>query len=178
MTAKQSRRHFLRTASAVAAAAGLPVEGEAANRAASAQVFRHEPSQRLTAERVAAAVQTLKAAPGQKNDDAIFGRNIMPFTVALTVESNNIDTQFEYHEDRDHLFQILDGETTFVVDGTPQGGHSEQPGQWHSPTSTGTTEYRLRQGDMLLIPRGAPHKRSTTGSVAFMLISVTSPSRL
>ncbi|MSO61329.1 MAG: hypothetical protein EXQ50_04440, partial [Acidobacteria bacterium] len=47
--------------------------------------------------------------------------------------------------------------------------------QWHSPTSEGTTVHTLRKGDMLLIPRGAPHKRSTAGSVTFMLISVTSP---
>ena len=171
----QSRRTFLRTASVTAAAVGLPFVSDAATAIAEPQVFRHEPSQLLTAERMKAALQTLVAKPGKKNDDAIFGRSIMPFTVALTVESNTIDTQFECHEDRDHLFQILDGETVLEVDGTPKGGHSEQPGQWHSPTSEGTTVHTLRKGDMLLIPRGAPHKRSTAGSVTFMLISVTSP---
>jgi mannose-6-phosphate isomerase-like protein (cupin superfamily) len=121
------------------------------------------------------ALLGLAAKPGNKNDDTIFGRNILPFTVALTVETNTIDSQFEYHEDRDHLFQILEGETILEVDGTPQGGHSEQPGQWHSPTARGTSVHTLRKGDMLLIPRGAPHKRSTKHSVTFMLISVTSP---
>ena len=172
MKCRLSRRTFLRTASATAVALGLPIADAGP---AAAQVFSHDPSQLLTAERMQAALRTLAAKPGTKNDDAIFGRNIMPFTVALTVESNTVDTQFEYHEDRDHLFQILDGETTFEVDGTPQGGHSEQAGQWHSPTSVGTTRHTLRKGDMLLIPRGAPHKRSTVKSVTFMLISVTSP---
>lgn len=172
MKRQSSRRKFLTTASV--AIVGLPFASDAVG-AAATQKFTHEPSQLLTAGRMAAALQTLAAKPGAKNDDAIFGRNILPFTVALTVESNLVDTQFEYHEDRDHLFQILDGETTLEVDGTPQGGHSEQPGQWHSPTSNGTTVHTLRKGDMLLIPRGAPHKRSTTKSVTFMLISVTSP---
>jgi mannose-6-phosphate isomerase-like protein (cupin superfamily) len=170
-----TRRSFLKTASATAVVAGLPFTGEQAAAASAAQVFPHDPSQLLTAARMASALQALAVRPGAKNDDAIFGRNILPFTVALTVESNLVDTQFEYHEDRDHLFQILDGETTLEVDGIPQGGHSEQPGQWHSPTSAGTTVHTLRKGDMLLIPRGAPHKRSTTKSVTFMLISVTSP---
>ena len=175
MPRRQSRRTFLRTATAATAAMGLPLASGTTPAAAEAQVFRHEPSQLLTAARTQAALQALAAKPGKKNDDAIFGRNIMPFTVALTVESNTIDTQFEYHEDRDHLFQILDGETVLEVDGTPKGGHTEQPGQWHSPTSEGTSVHTLRKGDMLLIPRGAPHKRSTAKSVTFMLISVTSP---
>jgi mannose-6-phosphate isomerase-like protein (cupin superfamily) len=29
----------------------------------------------------------------------------------------------------------------------------------------------LHKGDMLIIPRGTPHKRSTAGSVTFTLIS-------
>ena len=31
----------------------------------------------------------------------------------------------------------------------------------------------LHKGDMLVIPRGTPHKRSTEGSVTFYLISTT-----
>jgi mannose-6-phosphate isomerase-like protein (cupin superfamily) len=175
MTQMHTRRNFLRAASATAAAVGLPLSDGSLVATAEAQVFSHEPSQLLTADRMANALMALAAKPGDKSDDAIFGKNILPFTIALTVEKNTIDTQFEYHEDRDHLFQILDGETTLEVDGTPQGGHSEQPGQWHSPTSQGTSVHTLRKGDMLLIPRGAPHKRSTRNSVTFMLISVTSP---
>jgi mannose-6-phosphate isomerase-like protein (cupin superfamily) len=175
MPRSHSRRTFLRATSAAAAAAGLPIASHGTPAAAEAQVFRHEPSQVLTAERMNAARRALAVKPGKKNDDAIFGKDIMPFTVALTMESNTFDTQFEYHEDRDHLFQILDGETVMEIDGTPRGGHSEQAGQWHSATAEGTTVHTLRKGDMLLIPRGAPHKRSTATSVTFMLISVTSP---
>ncbi len=170
-----TRRSVLRAASATAAAISLPRSADARGVTAGAQGLSPQPSQVLTADRMERALRALASKPGKKNDDAIFGTKILPFTVALTVESNTIDTQFEYHEDRDHLFQILEGETILEVDGTPQGGHSEQPGQWHSPASQGTTVHTLRKGDMLLVPRGAPHKRSTATSVTFMLISVTSP---
>ncbi len=175
MPKTHTRRSVLRVASATAAAIGLSRSANAHAVTAGAQGLAPQPSQVLTAERMKRALMALASKPGRKNDDAIFGTKILPFTVALTVESNTIDTQFEYHEDRAHLFQILEGETILEVDGTPQGGHSEQPGQWHSPTSQGTTVHTLRKGDMLLIPRGAPHKRSTAKSVTFMLISVTSP---
>jgi mannose-6-phosphate isomerase-like protein (cupin superfamily) len=169
---KPSRRKFLGAASVTAAAIGLPLSGPFGPAAADAQVFVSEPFQLVTAERIKTAFAALDAKPGNDN---IFGTTILPFSMALTVEKNKIDTQFEYHEDRDHLFQILDGSTSYEIGGTPQGGHSEQPGQWHSPTSLGASVITLRKGDMLLIPRGMPHKRSTVNSVTFMLISATSP---
>jgi mannose-6-phosphate isomerase-like protein (cupin superfamily) len=169
---KQTRRKFLRAASVSAAAIGLPLSGHFGAATAEAQVFLSEPFQLVTADRIKTALTALDAKPGNDN---VFGAKILPFTMALTVEKNKVDTQFEYHEDRDHLFQILDGSTTYEVGGTPQGGHSEQPGQWHSPASVGASTITLRKGDMLLIPRGMPHKRSTENSVTFMLISATSP---
>ena len=150
---------------------GLPLSAGFGPASAQAQVFLSEPFQLVTAERIKTALMALDVKPGNDN---IFGTKILPFTMALTVEKHKIDKQFEYHEDRDHLFQILDGSTTYEVGGTPQGGHSEQPGQWHSPTSVGASSITLRKGDMLLIPRGMPHKRSTEQSVTFMLISATS----
>jgi len=171
-TAKHTRRKFLRTASVTAAAISLPLSGRFGPTVVDAQGLSPQPFQLLTAERMKSALMALDVTPGNDN---IFGTNALPFTMALTVEKNKIDTQFEYHEDRDHLFQILDGSTVYEVGGTPQGGHSEQPGQWHAPTSVGTSVITLHKGDMLLIPRGAPHKRSTENSVTFMLISATSP---
>ena len=168
---KHTRRKFLQAASVTTAAIGLPLSSPFGAAAAEAQVFTSEPFQLLTAERMKNALTVLDTKTGNDN---IFGTKILPFTMALTVEKNKIDTQFEYHEDRDHLFQILDGSTTYEIGGTPQGGHSEQPGQWHAPTSAGASTITLHKGDMLLIPRGMPHKRSTEHSVTFMLISATS----
>ena len=173
MKGSQTRRKFLRTASATAAAISLPLSGRFAPAVVQAQGLSPEPIQLLTAERIKTALMALDVKPGNDN---VFGTTaILPFSMALTVEKNKIDEVFEYHEDRDHLFQILEGSTTYEVGGTPQGGHSEQPGQWHAPTSVGSKVLTLHKGDMLLIPRGAPHKRSTPDSVTFMLISATSP---
>ena len=171
---KQTRRDFLRTASATAAVIGLPLSQSVGPAAVGAQGFSPEPVQLLTADRMKSALMTLDSKPGNPSD-TIFGTKVLPFTIALTVERKTSDTQFEYHADRDHLFQILDGVTVLEVGGTPRGGHSEQAGQWHAATSDGTSVFTLRKGDMLLIPRGTPHKRSTENSVTFMLISATSP---
>jgi mannose-6-phosphate isomerase-like protein (cupin superfamily) len=93
--------------------------------------------------------------------------------VALTVETAKSPKEFEWHEGRDHVLQIIDGTTVLEVGGMPKGGHSKGPGEWLAPTSEGATTLTLKKGDMLVIPRGTPHKRSTPGSVTLLLISPT-----
>jgi mannose-6-phosphate isomerase-like protein (cupin superfamily) len=166
---KSSRRDFLLTAS-VAAAAGLTlgdarlfaarVEGQGAASAAPAVV------QLFTAETLDGDIKAMQAAPA--NNTIVTDKN---FTVILTVETAKSAKEFEYHEGRDHVFYILDGKTVYEVGGTPKGAHSTKPGEWLAPESEGAVTYKLKKGDMLVLPRGTPHKRITEGSVTLILVS-------
>jgi mannose-6-phosphate isomerase-like protein (cupin superfamily) len=122
--------------------------------------------QLFTAHQIQDDVKTLEASPGDNN--LVVGKN---FKVALTVETAKSAKEFEWHEGRDHVLIVLDGETVYQVGGTPKGAHSIGPGEWHAPESDGATTLTLRKDDMLVIPRGTLHKRSTTGTVSFYLIS-------
>ena len=51
------------------------------------------------------------------------------------------------------------------------------PGEWHATGSTGSKSIILVKGDMLVIPRGTLHKRSTEDSVTFTLISNAAPAK-
>jgi mannose-6-phosphate isomerase-like protein (cupin superfamily) len=93
------------------------------------------------------------------------------FTVVLTTEKAKSGAEFEWHEHRDHVFQILDGSTVYELGGTPKGAHSKTPGEWNSPESEGHETVALSKGDMLIVGRGTPHRRITAGSVTFSLIS-------
>jgi mannose-6-phosphate isomerase-like protein (cupin superfamily) len=167
MANDQSRRNFLRTAPLVAAA-GLPLT-ERVLFAASAAQATPEPIQVFTAEKLSDAMKMLQAKPGNDN---LFASKALPFTIVMTTEEKKSAKEFEYHEGRDHIFQILEGSTVYELGGTPKDAHSTKPGEWLAPTSDGATTWTLRKGDMLVIPRGTPHKRSTEGSVTFTLISV------
>jgi quercetin dioxygenase-like cupin family protein len=160
------RRRFL--CAVPAAAAGLtlvdiPVFSAAAQDAAardqgSFEVFR--------AEQMQDDIKALEENPG--NSNLVQGKN---FTVVMTTEKAKSAAEFEWHEHRDHIFQILDGSTVYELGGTPQGAHSKGPGEWLAPESEHHETVTLSKGDMLVIPRGTPHKRSTAESVTFMLIS-------
>ncbi|MGD0888068.1 MAG: cupin domain-containing protein, partial [Acidobacteriaceae bacterium] len=93
--------------------------------------------------------------------------------VVMTTEINHSATDFEQHEGRDHILQIIDGSTVYEVGGTLKNARTTKPGEQLAPASDGATKLTLNKGDMLTIPRGTPHRRTTTGSVTFFL---TSPS--
>ncbi len=167
------RREFLRAVPAAAAASftianaslfAPAAAGQAsapANAAASVATF-----QVFTAQQIQDDAKALLASPG--NNNLVQGKN---FAVVLTVETAKSAKEFEWHEGRDHILQVLDGSTIYEVGGTPKGAHSEAAGEWHAPQADGATTLALNKGDMLVIPRGTPHKRSTAGTVTFTLIS-------
>jgi len=131
-------------------------EGQSA--AATFQVF--------TAQTIADDIKGLAAKPGNNNL-----ADIKTATVVLTTEVTKAAKEFEWHEGRDHILQIVDGTTVYEVGGTPKDGRNIRPGEWLAPASEGATTMTLKKGDLLVIPRGTPHKRTTADSVTLILIS-------
>ncbi|HEX3372819.1 MAG TPA: cupin domain-containing protein [Edaphobacter sp.] len=172
MANHHTRRNFLRTAPIAAAVAlsatdklALASEGGQSSGSAPPQPF-----QVFTAEKLADAMKALQAKPGNDN---LYEPKALPLTIVLTTEEKKSAKEFEYHEGRDHIFLILEGATKYELGGTPQGAHKTKPGEWLATASEGATTVTLKKGDMIVIPRGTPHKRSTEGSVTFYLISST-----
>ena len=170
MAKDQSRRNFLRTAPL--AAASLPLADKLAFGEGAAQGMTPEPFQVLPAEKLVDAVRSLQAKPGNDN---LFTSKTLPFSIVMTTEEKKSGAEFEYHEGRDHIFHILDGSTKYELGGTPKTPRNTKPGEWLAPVSEGASTVTLHKGDVLIIPRGTPHKRSTETSVTFTLTSIESP---
>ncbi|MGD0294609.1 MAG: hypothetical protein ABSB30_12200 [Terracidiphilus sp.] len=164
-----SRRNFLCTAP-VAAAAGLTLADATlfASYAAGQNASPATPAgfQLFTAQRIQDGIKALQAKPGNDN---LFGSK--ECTVVLTTETAKSAKEFEWHENRDHVLLILKGSTVYEVGGSPKNGRNTKPGEWLAPAAEGATTLSLKKGDMLVIPRGTLHKRSTAKSVTFFLIS-------
>ncbi|HEY1805902.1 MAG TPA: hypothetical protein VGG45_15625 [Terracidiphilus sp.] len=164
-----NRRAFLRTVPAGAAAGFAIANTSLFSQVAAAQAQTAGGGasfQMLTAQQIQEDEKALLANPG--NNNVVQAKT---FTVVMTTETAKTGAEYEWHEGRDHVFQILEGETVYEVGGTPKGAHSIGPGEWHAPEAEGTTRFTLKKGDMLVVPRGTLHKRSTASSVTFWLIS-------
>jgi mannose-6-phosphate isomerase-like protein (cupin superfamily) len=167
-TKESSRRNFLRTAT-VAAAAGLTLSDKklfAAPAAGQGTATAPDSFKLYTAEHLAEEWQGLDKAPANKT--IVINSN---YSIILCVEKAKAAKEFEWHEGRDHVIEILEGTTVYEIGGTPKGGHSTGPGEWLAPESEGATKMTLKKGDMLVVPRGTPHKRSTSDSVRLTIIS-------
>jgi mannose-6-phosphate isomerase-like protein (cupin superfamily) len=168
MAKDHTRRDFLRTAP-LAAAVSFSLTDKLALAADGGQgTGAPVPFQLFTAQMIQDAMKALQATPGNKN---LVDAKALPFTVVLTTEEKKSAKEFEWHEGRDHILQILEGTTRYEVGGTPKDGRNTKPGEWLAPVSEGATSMTLKKGDMLVIPRGTPHKRSTESSVTLTLIS-------
>jgi mannose-6-phosphate isomerase-like protein (cupin superfamily) len=180
MAKNTSRRNFLRTAP-VAAAVSLSLPSitnellaqatpAAAGAAPGADVASAAlPFQLFTAKTLDDDAKALAAKPG--NNNLVDQKPGIPCAIVMTTEVHHSATEFEWHEGRDHIIQIIDGSTLYEVGGVPKNGRNTKPGEWLAPSSEGSKSILMGKGDMLVLPRGTPHKRSTEDSVTLILIS-------
>ena len=166
-----TRRTFLRAAPA-AAAAGISLTYEALSaaqvRAPSSTQIVPSAFQLIRAQTIQDNIEWLRKRPGNRT---LVDSKALPFTVVVAVEAGYREKQFEWHENYDHVFHILDGTTVYEIGGMPKDGRSTGPGEWRAAVSEGAVAGKLNKGDMLVIPRGTPHRQSTPETVTFMLIS-------
>lgn len=167
------RRKFLIAAPAVA---GLALADGALSllpTTASAQPAKPaggDPFALLPAGSIEDAFKALAAKPGGKV--AYRDSNL---SIQLGVEKEMVAKEFEWHEQRDHVFHILGGSTICELGGTPKNAHSTRPGEWLAPDSEGAKTVTLNEGDMLVVPRGTPHRRKTPVGVTMLLVSPGPP---
>src|ERR1700716_4137342 len=148
MVNDHSRRNFLRTAPLAAAVTlsltdKLVLAADGGQGAGSAAP--PEPFQVFTAEKLADAMKTLQAKPGNDN---LYESKTLPLTIVLTTEEKKGAKEFEYHEGRDHIFLIVEGATKYELGGTPKDARKTKPGEWLAPVSEGATSLTLKKGDM------------------------------
>lgn len=164
-----SRRGFL-CAAPLAAAAGLVLaDGKlfAAQAGAPGGVwFVPNAYQMFTAETIAGDCKALEGTSATTN--LIQNKN---FTIVITSETAKTAPEYEWHAGRDHILQILEGETVYEVGGAPVNPRNVKPGEWLAPSREGGATFHMKKGDMLVLPRGTLHRRITAGSVILTLIA-------
>ena len=184
MLKTSSRRSFLRTAPAAAAAgwalAGTPLFAATSfGQSQGALPVKPEPLQFYSSKAILDAAHVLqtedkpktrKGEPKNGNKDLANSKKV-PFTYILVTEEKKTATEFEIHDGRDHIITIIEGTTVYVVGGTPVGPRAHGEGEWLVHESTGAKTITMNQGDILVLPRGTPHKRITEASVVLTQLS-------
>ncbi|HEX8146471.1 MAG TPA: hypothetical protein VF591_04630 [Pyrinomonadaceae bacterium] len=158
---------FVFAASAAAGVSAQTTEKQTAGRAPGSPI---RPFVVLTAQSVDDAVRKLH--PENKVEDLIGGEG-MELRVAVQHEAGKAAASAEIHDASDDVYYVLEGSATLTLGGRLESPKEAEPGEWRGPRIEGGQNFDVKKGDLIIVPRGTPHMRSTVGKdFAMILIKV------
>ncbi|HVF88352.1 MAG TPA: hypothetical protein VM866_12220 [Pyrinomonadaceae bacterium] len=110
--------------------------------------------------------------PGNNIEDVIAGEGLQTrFFVQHERDKN--DSEAEVHDNADDYHFVLEGAGTYTLGGQLDAPREISPGEWRAARVTGGQKIEVKKGDMIFVPRGTAHVRSTAGrDFSLMLVKV------
>ena len=93
--------------------------------------------------------------------EELIGGPGMELRVAVQHEKNKSGVAAELHDASDDVYYVLDGAATLVLGGKLDTPREVEPGEWRSPRIIDGKTYEITKGDLIVVPRGTPHQRTT-----------------
>ena len=90
--------------------------------------------------------------------------------VAVQHERNKPAAEAEVHDASDDVYYVLEGAATLTLGGRLEAPVEREPGEWRAPRISGGKTFEIRKGDLVVVPRGTPHMRSTAGKDFSMIL--------
>jgi len=110
-----------------------------------------------------------KLKPGNKTEELIDSAG-MELRVAIQHENNRTGAAAELHDNSDDVYYVLEGSATLVLGGKLDAPKEVEPGEWRSPKIIDGKAYEITKGDLIVVPRGTPHQRSTANKDFSMIL--------
>jgi mannose-6-phosphate isomerase-like protein (cupin superfamily) len=110
-----------------------------------------------------------KLQPTNKVEELIGGAG-MELRVAIQHENNTTPANAEIHDASDDVYYVLDGTATLTLGGTLESPREIEPGEWRGSKIVGGQKVEIAKGDLIVVPRGTPHHRSTANQDFTMIL--------
>jgi mannose-6-phosphate isomerase-like protein (cupin superfamily) len=110
-----------------------------------------------------------KLQPDNKVEDLIGGAG-MELRVAVQHEKNKTGAAAELHDASDDVYYVLEGSATLILGGSLDAPREIEPGEWRSARILDGHTYQIKKGDLVVVPRGTPHQRTTSGQDFTMIL--------
>jgi mannose-6-phosphate isomerase-like protein (cupin superfamily) len=110
-----------------------------------------------------------KLQPDNKTAELIDSAG-MQLRVAVQHEKNKTGAAAELHDASDDVYYVMDGSATLVLGGKLDAPKEVEPGEWRSPRIIDGKTFEITRGDLVIVPRGTPHQRSTANKDFTMIL--------
>lgn len=94
----------------------------------------------------------------------------MQLRVAVQHEKGRAGAAAELHDASDDVYYVLDGSATLTLGGKLDAPKETEPGEWRSPRIIDGKTFEIKKGDLIVVPRGTPHQRSTENKDFMMIL--------
>jgi mannose-6-phosphate isomerase-like protein (cupin superfamily) len=111
-----------------------------------------------------------KLHPATNKGEELIGGEGMELRVVVQHENNLAAAAAEIHDASDDVYYVLEGTATLTLGGRLEEPREVEPGEWRGPRIGGGQTFDVKKGDLVIVPRGTPHMRSTTGKDFSMLL--------
>lgn len=111
-----------------------------------------------------------KLQPDNKAEDLIGGAG-MQTRVAVQHDKSRPTAAAELHDASDDVYYVLEGTATLTLGGKLDAPKEVEPGEWRSASISGGQTFQITQGDLIVVPRGTPHQR-TSKDFSMILIKI------
>ena len=92
--------------------------------------------------------------------------------VSVVFAAEGASSKAESHDNFNDLFLVQSGEEEFWVGGEIADKEETEKGEWLGENLVGAQKYQLRAGDILVVPKGIPHKHGA-GLATFLVIKTS-----
>jgi mannose-6-phosphate isomerase-like protein (cupin superfamily) len=94
----------------------------------------------------------------------------MQLRVAVQHEKNKVGAPAELHDASDDVYYVLEGSATLILGGKLADPKETDAGEWRSPRIIDGKTFVINKGDLVIVPRGTPHQRSTANKDFTMIL--------
>jgi len=108
---------------------------------------------------------------GNKTEDLIGGSG-MQLRVAVQHDKLRETADAEVHDASDDVYYVLDGTAKLMLGGSLENPLEATPGEWKSKTIVGGSTFEIKKGDLIIVPRGTPHQRTSIKGQEFSMILI------
>jgi len=110
-----------------------------------------------------------KISDGNKVEELIGGAG-METRVAIQHDKSKKGDPAELHDASDDVYYVLKGNATLELGGKLVDPKEVSPGEWRSQTVTGSQMVEIKEGDLIMVPRGTVHRRTVSGNGFSMIL--------
>jgi mannose-6-phosphate isomerase-like protein (cupin superfamily) len=110
-----------------------------------------------------------KISDGNKVEELIGGAG-METRVAIQHDKSKKGDPAELHDASDDIYYVLKGNATLELGGKLVDPKEVSPGEWRSQIVTGSQMVDIKEGDLIMVPRGTVHRRTVSGKGFSMIL--------